>query len=487
MANQAASSGGENVIVNDVLCFLSNRVKLVNEQDLITITLAAYSKEETKEALLCYVSARPGPNPAPSVAGQRTSRRGGAQPGTNCIKAILHLMREDHDNLPVFAAINIDKIPPVNLKSIDGAHIVEQNRDIQSELSSHGDAIRGMQQTLNEVLKLDRAPCTCESNSMRITELENLIAAIRARGNPSSTLEESNAQNRESMSVPATEASSPSPLPPSPSPPPSPTSLLLTARTGMRSVEGRAEQPPPSMTPPLPLSPSPAPLPQPPPAGCGTPPTATPSQTSRPRQQVETGTSKLTAYSDIVRNKAPEIDRSASDEDDEALPSNQEGFVEVSASRRKKRTSKNCNLKIGTGRTVEDGIAPEGIGKLFVSLPFPGSRFPLWRMKERIKRHLGDATVVTCKKRLSTRGNTSPFEIYGNADRLESVLFNEDIWEAKSCLQLVTKNVRLPKDYNRPDEESEKDVQERIKMFKGKGNGKRRLESQKPVQDLINL
>jgi hypothetical protein len=108
-------------------------------------------------------------------------------------------------------------------------------------------------------------------------------------------------------------------------------------------------------------------------------------------------------------------------------------------------------------------------------------------MKERIKRHLGDATIVTCKKRLSTRGNTSPFEIYGNADQLESVLFNEDIWEAKSCLQLVTKNVRLPKDYNRPDEESEKDVQERIKMFKGKGNGKRRLESQKPVQDLINL
>lgn len=176
----------------------------------------------------------------------------------------------------------------------------------------------------------------------------------------------------------------------------------------------------------------------------------------------------------------------SSNEEDQVLPSNQEGFIEVSALRKKRRIApKNPKLKIGTGLTLHQGLAPPGIAKLFVSLPFPGSRYPLWRMRERVKEHLGEATEFKCKKRLSTRGNTSPFEIYGDAARLEEVLFDEDIWEAKSCLQLVKTNVRLPKDYELPDEDSETDVRAKIKEIKG--NSRKRLETRGSLQDSLDL
>ena len=155
----------------------------------------------------------------------------------------------------------------------------------------------------------------------------------------------------------------------------------------------------------------------------------------------------------------------------------------MSAIRKKKASRKNPNVKIGTGRTLQESFATIGTAKLFVSLPYPGSRYPLQRMKERVKQHLGEEASFKCKKRLSTKGNTTPFEIYGDANLLESVLFDENIWEERTCLQLVKTNVRLPKDYNHADEESEEDVRVRVREMQV--NRRRRIRD--PVQDLAAI
>jgi hypothetical protein len=105
-------------------------------------------------------------------------------------------------------------------------------------------------------------------------------------------------------------------------------------------------------------------------------------------------------------------------------------------------------------------------------------------MIARIKHRLGDVPFK-CKKRLSTKGNTSPFEIYGDANKIESALFVEDIWEARTHLQLIKRNVLLPKDYDLPDAESEKDVRARAEEIKanarkvreGRGNPVQQLEA----------
>ena len=153
-------------------------------------------------------------------------------------------------------------------------------------------------------------------------------------------------------------------------------------------------------------------------------------------------------------------------EEDSFIPSNQEEFTDVSAFRKKKAGKKRANLmKIGTGRTAPNSFASPGMAKLFVSLPYPGSKYPLKDMNARIERLLNGAQFKV-KKRVSSKGATSPFEIYGEAHLLESALFEEDRWEKGTFLQLIKKNVRLPLDYDLPDDMSEQDVINKIEELK---------------------
>jgi hypothetical protein len=63
------------------------------------------------------------------------------------------------------------------------------------------------------------------------------------------------------------------------------------------------------------------------------------------------------------------------------------------------------------------------------------------------------------------------------------VLFDENIWEERTCLQLVKTNVHLPKDYNQTDEESKEDVRVRVREIEV--NRRRRIRD--PVQDLAAI
>lgn len=61
------------------------------------------------------------------------------------------------------------------------------------------------------------------------------------------------------------------------------------------------------------------------------------------------------------------------------------------AMRMKKRTSKkNPDVKIGNCSNRQKSFAFNGTAKFIVSLPNPGSRYLLRRMKESVKQHLGE-------------------------------------------------------------------------------------------------
>ena len=476
-----ADEGEENVHVNDVLCFLRARRNVIPTDDLVAIAKNTYGSEAAKEALQLYVSVKPQASaPAPSSGEKLASRRGATTEPETALKIILRLMGEDDPRIPLFAAVEIDKIPPVDLRNIDGAHIIAQNRDVRAEISSHGLVIEKIQQALDEVLSLVKAPCSCDSNAERMSKMEMCIAKLLAEKKSTSVpnsihtptskndlmTTEGTPSGRTSGSAARAVLRSRTQRPTGqpPPPPPSPASL-----------------PPPPHPPPNSEPPSPSPTPLPPPH----PPTPPRAHSSLPAcSQLEVCTHSEAQYSDMVRREtSAQTRRSITNDDDQPLPSNQQGFTDVSAIRKKKASRKNPNVKIGTGRTLQESFATIGTAKLFVSLPYPGSRYPLKRMKERVKQHLGEEALFKCKKRLSTKGNTTPFEIYGDANLLESVLFDENIWEERTCLQLVKTNVRLPKDYNQTDEESEEDVRVRVREIQV--NRRRRIRD--PVQDLAAI
>jgi hypothetical protein len=78
----------------------------------------------------------------------------------------------------------------------------------------------------------------------------------------------------------------------------------------------------------------------------------------------------------------------------------------------------------------------------------------------RIRKFIGDSPF-RCKKRFSTKGFTSPFEIYGRSSDLQK-LFKEEIWQRGTLLQFTEDEKTLPMDYADPDLESENDVKRRV-------------------------
>jgi hypothetical protein len=135
------------------------------------------------------------------------------------------------------------------------------------------------------------------------------------------------------------------------------------------------------------------------------------------------------------------------------MPSD-EPFIDVSTLRRHKKN--NIQMKRGTGKE----IIKSGISKLFVSLPVRGSKFSLAAMCNSIRKYIGDSQF-RCKKRFSTKGFTSPFEIYGTSGDLQK-LFREEIWPKDTILQFTEDVKKLPFDLEDDDVESEEYVKKRV-------------------------
>lgn len=107
-------------------------------------------------------------------------RRGAVTDPQTVIKTIQRLMIADDPRISLFVAVDIVKVPPVDYRNIDRAHIISHNRDIRIKLSSHSAAIKKIQQALDEVLSLGIALCSCDCNAEKVPKIEMFITTMQA-------------------------------------------------------------------------------------------------------------------------------------------------------------------------------------------------------------------------------------------------------------------------------------------------------------------
>jgi hypothetical protein len=133
-----------------------------------------------------------------------------------------------------------------------------------------------------------------------------------------------------------------------------------------------------------------------------------------------------------------------------ATDNEEAAFEDISAIRqRRKRKIKN-KIYEGTGTFSGMRFPEQGTEKLFVSLPF--RNFPLKELKKIISEATG--TELKIKKRSSTRGYSSPFEIYGNTDHISKIK-NPAFWGRGTKINFYSRYFRLPRDYYEEDQLSE--------------------------------
>ena len=126
-----------------------------------------------------------------------------------------------------------------------------------------------------------------------------------------------------------------------------------------------------------------------------------------------------------------------------------------------------------TGVNIDCRWASPGIAKLLVSLPKQGAAMTTisWRITKIISEHR--MPEITIQRRHSKNGFTTPFEIYGSQEVIET-LFNPSHWEKKCWMTLYTENFLLPTDYGANNKNT-------LKM------GTRQQSPMKPVPHTLNV
>ena len=96
-------------IKNELLCFLQQKSSVLKFDDLVTITAGVYSADEIKGALACITEA----------SGQRIPTYKGGDKDRKTVVDILKIVLNPEVTLPTYVAVNISRLPPVDVDHID--------------------------------------------------------------------------------------------------------------------------------------------------------------------------------------------------------------------------------------------------------------------------------------------------------------------------------------------------------------------------------
>ena len=124
--------------VNELLCFIQQKVRIMAVNDIVKICADFYSNEDTEEGRL--VMSR-------HVIQKRLPKLKGADAQVRTLTILVKLCLDPSLNLPIFCAVNLAKLPPVDTDHVDVSAIL-------SELNALRREVRAVSQLREEVKQL---------------------------------------------------------------------------------------------------------------------------------------------------------------------------------------------------------------------------------------------------------------------------------------------------------------------------------------------
>jgi len=117
---------------NELLCFLQQKSSVLKFDDLVTITAGFYSADEIKGALACITEA----------SGQRIPTYKGGDKDRKTVVDILKIVLNPEVTLPTYVAVNISRLPPVDVDHIDMSALLRELSLLRAEVQSVGLILR---------------------------------------------------------------------------------------------------------------------------------------------------------------------------------------------------------------------------------------------------------------------------------------------------------------------------------------------------------
>ena len=143
-------NGTREVIVDEVLCFLSSKIDCVPTDVLLLLCNDAFDDADVEKAKRILFISRP-PKPPSKL---RFSVRQEPNKKNKNLKDIIQLLAELGEDIPVFVARDLMKLPPIRMENIDVSNLLHRLDSLSTEVSSMKSAVDTVQSLTAEVATL---------------------------------------------------------------------------------------------------------------------------------------------------------------------------------------------------------------------------------------------------------------------------------------------------------------------------------------------
>ena len=122
----------ENQLINELLCFLVNKLECMPADLLVKLICDFYDDKEIDAARECLFSLLP-----VSASAQRKVRRKGANKKSMTVQDMLHiLLNTEVDDIPCFVARDLARLPPLTQDHFDLATVMRDVVNIRNDVAS---------------------------------------------------------------------------------------------------------------------------------------------------------------------------------------------------------------------------------------------------------------------------------------------------------------------------------------------------------------
>ena len=143
----SAFDKGNDFVHNEVLCYLINKIDIISHDLLVKIASDFYSDDEIEVAKkvlyeTCITDAR------------KKIRKGQNKKKTNVADMIALIHGLDFENIPKYCAIDLSRIPPVDVNSIDVTGITQEIHQFNAARDDVGNLVQEMDQLQKQMSDL---------------------------------------------------------------------------------------------------------------------------------------------------------------------------------------------------------------------------------------------------------------------------------------------------------------------------------------------
>ena len=162
--------GRQEVIINELLCYVSNKISTMTNDDIL-LCIKYFNDEEISKARTVALGLC---NEAKVPNMERYKKRKGPHRTRSNLKDVISMVHDLGTNVPIFVAKDIHKLPPVSLDSLDVSSFLYKIERLDANFSGIKEALEkytaSKNDQLNDFAKVVKEPQSAVIMNAGVTE-----------------------------------------------------------------------------------------------------------------------------------------------------------------------------------------------------------------------------------------------------------------------------------------------------------------------------